>query len=219
MENTQISEMAANPADIAPETIAAPIELAGLEEAAEIYESTEDEESDDEARAALAIREVVERQLAAGQALSRELLDVASDLTAAVVEAPAAVIGAVRGGATLPAAFTQSVSALQNVTADAVDRVRAAVGDYVSGQAVLPNAVIEGAAEVTGSVVRAQGSVVSSALDAAFTVATVATQGGELRDSIDREWRELTATAASARQSVGEKVETARQGVRDAITV
>ncbi|CAN5276183.1 hypothetical protein BH09ACT8_BH09ACT8_57520 [soil metagenome] len=177
------------------------------------------ESDDDEARAALAIREVLERQLAAGQALSRELLDVASVLTAAVVEAPAAVVGAVRGGATLPAAFTQSGSALRGVVADAGDRTRSAIGEYISGQAVLPNAVIEGAAEVTGSVVRAQGRVVTSAVDAAFSVATVANQGGELRDSIEREWRELAAAATSARQTVGHKVESARQGVREAISV
>ena len=193
MTDTQITEMAADPADIDPD--------------------------DDEARAALAVREVLERQLAAAAALSFELLDVASDLTAAVAEAPATVIGAVRGGATLPAAFTQSSSALQGVVTDAGDRLRSAIGEYLSGQAVLPNAVIEGAAEVTGSVVRAQGSVVSSAVDAAFTVATVATQGGELRESIDREWRELAAAASSARQSIGAKVDSARQGVRDAVTL
>lgn len=216
MTDTQIPEMAADPADIDPEAIAAPIELAELEEVVIV---DEDESEDDDGRAALAIREVLERQLAAAAALSFELLDVASGLTAAIAETPATVIGAVRGGATLPAAFTQSSSALQDVVADAGDRLRSAIGEYVSGQAVLPNAVIEGAAEVTGSVVRAQGSIVSSAVDAAFTVATVATQGGELRDSIDREWRELTAAAASARQSIGAKADSARQGVRDAITL
>jgi hypothetical protein len=182
-------------------------------------ESEEDEDTADEARSPLPLLAVLERQLVAGQTLSSELIDAASDLTAAIAEAPAAVVNAVRGGATLPAAFTHSTGALQDVVADAGDRVRAAVGEYIGSQAKLPNAVIGGAAEVAGSLVRAQGSVASSAVDAAFAVATVAAHGGELRDAIDREWRELSATASSARENVNHTFDIARQGVRQAVAV
>ncbi|MCV7226115.1 hypothetical protein [Mycolicibacterium komossense] len=217
MTDTEISEMAADPAGITPDTVAAPLDLEDLQ--AVVVDTDDPDDTEEGARVALAVREVLERQLAAGQALSCELLYVASGVTAAVAEAPAVVLGAVRGGATLPAAFTQSSSVLQDVVTDAGDRIRSAIGDYISGQANLPNAVIGGTAEVTGSVVRAQGTVLSSAVDAAFTVATVAIQRGEVRDTIDQEWRELAAAAASARQSVGEKFDAARDGVRQAVAV
>jgi hypothetical protein len=185
----------------------------------ESEEDQDEDESEDEARTPLPIRAVLRRQLVAGQTLSSELIEAASDLTAAIAETPATVVNAVRGGATLPAAFTHSTDALHDVVADAGDRVRAAVGDYIGNQANLPNAVIGGAAEVAGSVVRAQGSIASSAVDAAFTVATVAAHGGELRDALDREWRELSATASSARENVNHTFDVARQGIRQAAAV
>jgi hypothetical protein len=206
MTDTESTEMAADPADV---------ELVELE--ADGGDSSEDTVA--EARAPLPIRAVLERQLVAGQTLSSELIDAASDLTAAIAEAPAALVNAVRGGATLPAAFTHSTSGLHNVAADAGDRMRAALGEYVSGQANLPNAVIGGAAEVTASLVRAQGSVAGSAVDAAFAVAAVAAHGGELRDALDREWRELSAAASSARENVNHTFDVARQSVRQAVAV
>jgi hypothetical protein len=206
MTDTESTEMTADPADV---------ELVELE--ADGGDSSEDTVA--EARTPLPIRAVLERQLVAGQTLSSELIDAASDLTAAIAEAPAALVNAVRGGATLPAAFTHSTSALHNVAADAGDRMRAALGEYVSGQANLPNAVIGGAAEVTASLVRAQGSVAGSAVDAAFAVAAVAAHGGELRDALDREWRELSATASSARENVNHTFDVARQSVRQAVAV
>jgi hypothetical protein len=206
MTDTESTEMAADPADV---------ELVELE--ADGGDSSEDTVA--EARTPLPIRAVLERQLVAGQTLSSELIDAASDVTAAIAEAPAALVNAVRGGATLPAAFTHSTSALHNVAADAGDRMRAALGEYVSGQANLPNAVIGGAAEVTASLVRAQGSVAGSAVDAAFAVAAVAAHGGELRDALDREWRELSATASSARENVNHTFDVARQSVRQAVAV
>jgi hypothetical protein len=206
MTDTDSTEMAADPADV---------ELVELE--ADGGDSSEDTVA--EARAPLPIRAVLERQLVAGQTLSNELIDAASDLTAAIAEAPAALVNAVRGGATLPAAFTHSTSGLHHVAADAGDRMRAALGEYVSGQANLPNAVIGGAAEVTASLVRAQGSVAGSAVDAAFAVAAVAAHGGELRDALDREWRELSAAASSARENVNHTFDVARQSVRQAVAV
>jgi hypothetical protein len=207
MDNAEITETATE----------APIETAAEQE--DLDEESDEEDTEDEACTPLPLRAVLERQLVAGQTLSSELIDVASDLTAAIAEAPAAVVNAVRGGATLPAAFTQSTVALQDIVADAGDRVRAAVGEYVGSQANLPNAVIGGAAEVAGSLVRAQGIVAGSAVDAAFAVAAVAAHGGELRDAIDREWRELSATASSARETVNHTFYVARQGVRQAVAV
>lgn len=176
-------------------------------------------EADQEADAAAPIREVVERQLIAGQGLTGQLLDTATVLGAAFVEAPARVIAEVRDGATLPDALGETGAALQATLVLAGDRVRATVGKYVGGQATLPNSVIVGAAEVAASVVRAQGNVTASAVDAAFAVATVATRGGDLRDAIDREWRELSATVASAREDVSQTFVVARDGVRQAVAV
>lgn len=182
----------------------------------EISEVTAEEATAD---AAAPIREVLERQLIAGQGLTGQLLDTATELGAALAEAPARVIAEVRDGATLPDALGETGSALQATLVLAGDRVRTTVGRYVGGQATLPNAVIVGAAEVAASVVRAQGNVTASAVDAAFAVATVATQGGDVRDAIDREWRELSTTVASAREDVSQTFDVAREGVRQAVAV
>ena len=168
-------------------------------------------------RRVLAIREVLERQLVAGHGLSGELVTATTDATAAVVEAPAKVIAAVRDGATLPTAFGETGDAVQVAVNEAGTRIRNAVGEYVTQQSTLPNAVITGAAEVAGSLVRAQGSLTASAVDGAFSIATVASKGGDVRDAIDAEWSELNATAVAARDAVQVGVSTARQGIRDAI--
>ncbi|MHA3018834.1 hypothetical protein ACXPWS_01010 [Mycobacterium sp. BMJ-28] len=164
-----------------------------------------------------AVREVLERQLAAGHGLSGELVSAATDATAALVEAPAKVIAAVRDGATLPTAFGETGDAVQAGLGAAGDRIRHAVGEYVGQQATLPNAVITGAAEVAGSLVRAQGSLAASAVDGAFGIATVASAGGDLRDAIDQEWSELNATAVAARDAVQARVSAARRSIRDAV--
>lgn len=168
-------------------------------------------------RPALALREVLGRQLAAGHNLSGELVTVATDTTAAVVEAPAKVIAAIREGATLPTAFGETGDAVQAAVGDAGTRLRHAVGEYVGQQATLPNAVVTGAAEVAASLVRAHGSLAASAVDGVFAVATVAGTGGDVRDAIDQEWSELNVAAVAARDAVQARVAAARQGIRDAI--
>lgn len=168
-------------------------------------------------RRVLAVREVLERQLVAGHGLSGELVNATTDATAALVEAPAKVIAAVRDGATLPTAFGETGDAVQVAVSAAGTRIRDAVGEYVGQQSTLPNAVITGAAEVAGALVRAQGSLAASAVDGVFSVATVASKGGDVRDAIDQEWSELNATAVAARDAVEARVSVARQGIRDAI--
>jgi hypothetical protein len=89
----------------------------------------------------------------------------------------------------------------------------------VNSQSALPNAVITGASEVAVSVVRAQGNVAASVVDGAFTVAAVATQGGDVRDAFEQEWQELLASAATARGDVDSAISFARQGIRVALPV
>lgn len=168
-------------------------------------------------RRTVVIREALERQFDAGQDLSEQLFDAATAAGVAVVESPAKVIAAVRGGATLPAAFGETSDAIQDAVAGAGSRIRTAVGEYVSQQAMLPNAVIVGAAEVAGALVRAQGELAASAVDGAFEVATTASRRGDVRDAIDREWSEFNATAVSAREAVEARISVARQSIRDAI--
>ena len=54
------------------------------------------------------------------------------------------------------------------------------IGEYVGNQATLPNAVVVGAADVAEAVLRAQGTVAATAVDSAFTVATIAARGGDV---------------------------------------
>lgn len=168
-------------------------------------------------RPVLALREVLERQLAAGHDLSGELVTATTDAAAALVEAPAKVIAAVRDGATLPAAFGETGDAVQIAVGAAGTRLRNAVGEYIGQQATLPNAIVTGAAEVASALVRAQGSLAASAVDGVFGIATVASTGGDVRDAVDQEWSELNATAVAARDAVAARVSAARQGVRDAL--
>lgn len=165
----------------------------------------------------IVIRHVLERQLVAGQGLSTQLLDAATDVTVAVAHAPATVVSEIRGGATLPTALARTGTSVRDVVTDAGGRVRTAVGEYVGNQATLPNAVVIGAADVAETVARAQGTVTASALNAAFALATVASQGGDVRDAFSRERHDVGTTADAARNLIGESVSRARDEIRGAV--
>lgn len=165
----------------------------------------------------LAIRHVLERQLVVGNALGAQLVDAATDVSAAVVHTPAAVINEIRGGATLPTALAHTGTSLRGVVYDAGGRVRTAVGGYVVTQATLPNAVVVGTADVAETVVRAHGTVTVSALDAAFTLVSTAAQGGDVLEVFSRERVEVGAAVDAARHRVEESVSRARDEIRFAI--
>lgn len=164
------------------------------------------------------IGEVLERQLDAGQDLSTQLIEAATDAAVAVAESPAKVIASIRSGATLPAAIGETTEAVQDAVLMAGSRIRTAVGAYANQQAPLPNAVITGAAEVAAATVRGQGELVSSAVDGVFEVAVTVGRRGDVRDVIDREWSELNATAVSVREAVEARIAVARQSIRDAVS-
>jgi hypothetical protein len=166
----------------------------------------------------LVLRKVLGRQLAAGQALSTELVDTAADLGEVLVHAPAVVVSAIRGGATLPAAVAQSGSVVSEAVLNAGDRLRTAVGGYVERQATLPNAVISGTAGVASTVIRAQGLVGGSAVNAVFSVGAVATDGGDVREAARLHYRTVTAKAEAARDDIGESLRSARHEVSAAVT-
>lgn len=163
-------------------------------------------------------RETLERQIGAGQDLSEQLFGATTDAGVAIVESPAKVIAAVRSGATLPAALGEAGDAVVDSVAAAGSRIRSAVGEYVGQQAVLPNAVIVGAAEVAGALVRAQGELASCAVDGAFAVAATAGRRGDVLDAIDREWSEFNATAVELRDVLETRISDTRQSIRDAIS-
>lgn len=177
----------------------------------------DDDEDDEKPQTTLAIRHVLERQIVAGRGLSNELVGAATDAAVALVEAPAIVVNAIHGGASLPDAFGQTGTAVQEAFVDAGDRIRTAVGYYVNSQATLPHAVIKGAAEVAGSVVRAQGEVTRTAVDSALNVAAAATNGGHVRDTFASEWDEVSATAGSTRGDINQAISAAREGIREAV--
>lgn len=209
MTDTVTPENTANTAAPAPDSFIDAQIVPVVDDAAEV--------ESDIRRRALAIREALERQLGAGQGLSEELLGAATDAGVALVESPATLIAAVRGGATLPAAFGETGDTVGDSVAAAGSRIRTAVGEYVGRQAVLPNAVIVGTAEVAGALVRAQGELASCAVDGAFAVAATASHRGDVRDAIDREWSEFNATAVELRDTVEARLSVARQSIRDAI--
>ncbi|MGK2883087.1 MAG: hypothetical protein ACSLE6_20670 [Mycobacterium sp.] len=184
----------------------------GVEEAA-------DGVAEDVARSVFVLREVIGRQVVAGQGLANDLIDLATDVGEVLVHAPAVVVAAIRGGATLPAAVSQSGSVVSEAVVNAGDRLRTAVGGYVERQATLPNALLSGAAGVASTVVRAQGTVGGSAVNAVFAVAAVATNGGDVRDVFDRELDEVNAKAESARGQISESLKTARREIVDAVIV
>jgi hypothetical protein len=182
-------------------------------------DSEDDEDDEDTAIRALAIRHVLERQLVASQSLTEQLVEAATDVSAAVVHAPAIVVDEIRGGATLPTAFANTGTAVREVVNTAGGRVRTAVGEYVDGRATLPKAVVVGAADVAESVVRAQGTVAANAITGAFTVAGVAVRGGDVREALGDERQEVRATAVAAREQIVESWRHAREHVEAARSI
>lgn len=189
---------------------------AGTDVVSIIGDGDDDDEEDEASIRALAIRHVLERQLVASQSLSEQLVEATTDVSAAVVHAPAIVVDEIRGGATLPTAFMNTGTAVREVVTTAGGRVRTAVGEYVGTRATLPNAIVVGAADVTESVVRAQGTVAATALSGAFTVATVAARGGDVREAFGDERREVRAQAVVARDEIVESWRQAREHVEAA---
>ena len=175
------------------------------------------EENEREERMKLAIRQVLERQIAAGQALSNQLIDAATDVTTAIAHAPATFASAIQDGETIAAAWERTGSDVQDVIGEAGGRLRAAVTTYVGHQATLPVAVLGYTGEVAGSLASAQGTVAGSALDSAFAVASAAAQGDNVREVFGRNVEELRATAVAARGDVNESAKRAGQEVREAV--
>ncbi|MDT5073291.1 MAG: hypothetical protein QOH82_2611 [Mycobacterium sp.] len=171
-----------------------------------------------EATRGIVIRHVLERQLGAGQTLGAQLVGASTDVSVALVHAPATVVDQIRGGATLPAALAHTRTEVRGVMAGTGTRVRTAIGEYVGSQATLPNAVVVGAADVAEAVLRAQGNVAASAIDSAFTVATVAARGGNVRDALTRERRDVAARADAARADIAGSLERAAEEIRGAVT-
>jgi hypothetical protein len=165
----------------------------------------------------IVIRHVLERQLGAGQSLGAELVGASTDVSAALVHAPASVVDEIRGGATLPAALAHTRTEVRGVVSSTGTRVRTAIGEYVGNQATLPNAVVVGAADVAGAVLRAQGDVAATAIDSAFTVATIAARGGSVRDAVGRERRDLAARADAARADIADSLDRAAEEIRGAV--
>ena len=170
-----------------------------------------------EAPRGIVMRQVLERQLVAGQGLGTQLVGASTELSVALVHAPVIVIDEIRGGATLPAALANARGQVRGVVAGTGTRVRTAIGEYVAGQVTLPNAVVCGAADVAEAVLRGQGDVAGSAIDSAFAVATVAARGGDVMDAIGRERRDVTARADAARSDVAESWERALEEIRCAV--
>jgi hypothetical protein len=165
----------------------------------------------------IVIRQMLYRQLVAGQDLSAQLVDAATDVSVAVAQLPATVIDEIRGGAKLSTALVNTGTSVRDTVKAVGGRVRSAVGSYVGTQATLPNAVVISAADVAESIVRAQGNLTASALDAAFTLATVAVQGGDVREAFGQERSEVGGTADAARDRIGESMSRARQEIRAGI--
>ncbi|MCX2929547.1 hypothetical protein ORI20_04630 [Mycobacterium sp. CVI_P3] len=174
-------------------------------------------DEDHESRMNIVIRQVLERQIAVGQALSSQLIDAATDVTTAVAHAPATFAGAIQDGDTLAAAWERTGTGVQDVIGEAGGRLRAAVTTFVGHQATLPVAILGYAGEVAGSLASAQGTVAGSAFDGAFAVAIAATQGHNVREALGRNIEELRATATAARGDVNESAKRAGQEVRGAV--
>ncbi|QYL14609.1 hypothetical protein [Mycolicibacterium pallens] len=168
-------------------------------------------------RTNIVIRHVLERQIAAGQALSSQLINATTLLTTAIAHAPSTFAGAIQDGDTIAAAWERTGTGVADVVDEARGRLRAAVVSYVGHQATLPVAVLGYAGEVAASVASAQGTVAGSAIDGAFAVATAATQGDDVRAALSRNIDELRATAVAARGDITESVKRAGQEVREAV--
>jgi hypothetical protein len=171
-----------------------------------------------EAARGIVIRHVLERQLGASQSLGVQLVAAATDVSVALVHAPATVVDEIRGGATLSAALAHTRTEVRGVMAGTGTRVRTAIGEYVGNQATLPNAAVVGAADVAEAVLRAQGNVAASAIDSAFTVAMIAARGGNVRDALTRERRDVAARADAARADIAGSLERAAEEIRGAVT-
>lgn len=164
----------------------------------------------------LAIRQVLTRQIDAGQGLTGELLGAAADISALLAHTPAAMITEIQDGATLPEALNTTRDGLAEDLTTARNRIRGAVGQYVSGQAVLPNTVIGGGSDVAEAVLRARGSVLDAAVNAAFNLARIAAQGGDVREGFTQQREAVSEKATAARAGVDEVVSRARQDIADA---
>jgi hypothetical protein len=87
-----------------------------------------------EATRGVVIRHVLERQLGASQILGAQLVGASTDVSVALVHAPATVVDEIRGGATLPAALAHTRTEVRGVIAGSLQRaaeeIRGAVTDY-----------------------------------------------------------------------------------------
>ncbi len=172
---------------------------------------------DQDATPATVIRQVLERQLVAGQGLGAQLVGASTEISVALVHAPVTVIDEIRSGATLPAALAHTRTEVRGVVGSTGTRVRTAIGEYVGNQATLPNAVVVGAADVAEAVLRGQGNVAGSAIDSAFAVATIAARGGDVKDALGRERHHVAARADAARTDIVESWDRAREEIRGAV--
>src|ERR1700712_3526372 len=145
-----------------------------------------------------ALRDAVERQLIAGQSLGAQLIGAATDASVALVHAPITAVDEIRGGARLPAALTRAGRETRAGVIAAGERLRTAVGEDAGTRAPLPHAVVVGAAEVAQAVLRAQGTVTASAVDAVFALATAAARG-DVQTTASRERYEVLAQADGVR--------------------
>lgn len=164
----------------------------------------------------LAIRQVLTRQLDAGQGLTGELLGAATDISALLAHSPATVISEIEDGASLPEALSTTRDGLSDDLNAAGNRIRGAVGRYVAGQAVLPNSVISGGSDVAEAVLRARGSVLDAAVGAAFSLARIAAEGGDVREGYSRERSQVADRVGAARSEVEAAVDRARREITDA---
>lgn len=175
------------------------------------------DDDDDDDEFALAVRRLALRQLDAGQDLSIRLVDAATDASVAITRVPATVVAEIRSGADLPTAVTRTGTSVRGAVGEAGQRARAAIGNYVGTQATLPNAVVVGAADVAEAVLRAQRTVTTSALTTAFSVATAATLGDDVRAAFDRERAALSVATGTARGDVTATWDRAAEEIRGAV--
>jgi hypothetical protein len=169
-----------------------------------------------EPRRTLAIRQVLTRQLDAGQGLTGELLGAATEISALLAHTPATVISEIQDGARLPEALSTTRDGLADNLNTTGNRIRGAVGHYVTGQALLPNTVVGGSSDVVEAILRARGSVLDAAVDAAFNLTRIAAQGGDVREGFARERSQVAERVTSARTGVEAAVSRARQEIADA---
>ncbi|KAA0108373.1 hypothetical protein [Mycolicibacterium sp. P1-5] len=88
-------------------------------------------------RTNIVLRHIIERQIAAGQAVGSQLIDAATDITTAIAHAPATFAGAIQDGDTIATAWERAGAGVQDVVDETRSRLRAAVVSYVGHQATL----------------------------------------------------------------------------------